>query len=176
MKSNGTAQRRNARAWDVGAGAGVSTETLWRMGYRQIEAIDWSTEAWMKNVEEEGINPKGVVFTAMDDETFMDERIRPEEMEKFDAIVFNFGVNKRKAIKYAKEFLNEDGRLLAPVNTQSDYWLKLRFRVYDVKGNVLWTADDVGAWSVQFQPDVTQDTCQGIWCPQYNGFKKKSIR
>lgn len=116
MKFKGTAQRCNARAWDVGASAGVSTEKLRRMGYRQIEAIDWSTKAWMKNVEEEGINPKGVVFTAMDDETFVDKRIRPEEMEKFDTIVFNFGVNERKAIKYAKEFLNEDGRLLAPVN------------------------------------------------------------
>lgn len=44
-----------------------------------------------------------------------------------------------------------------------------------MKGNVLWTLDDVGAWNVQFQPDVTQDTCQGIWCPQYNGFKKKVL-
>jgi len=105
-------------------------------------------------VGEGGRVPRGVVFTPMDDERFVDERIRPEGMEKFDAIVFNFGVNESKAVRYAREFLNEDvGRLLAPVNVQPDYWLKQSFKVYDAKGNVLWTADDVGAWSVQFQPD-----------------------
>jgi len=166
--------KRTPRAWDIGAGAGVSTETLWRMGYRQIEAVDWSTKAWTENVGEGGRVPRGVVFTPMDDERFVDERIRPEGMEKFDAIVFNFGVNESKAVRYAREFLNEDvGRLLAPVNVQPDYWLKQSFKVYDAKGNVLWTADDVGAWSVQFQPDVTQDTCQGIWCAPFNGFQKK---
>jgi len=75
---------------------------------------------------------------------------------------------------YAKEMLQPDvGRLLAPVNSQTDYWLKQCFKVYDAYGNVLWSADDIGAWSVQFQPDVTQDTCQGIWCSSYNGFQKK---
>jgi len=163
---------RTPRAWDVGAGAGVSTETLWRMGYRSIEAIDWSTKAWESNVDEKRV-PKGVVFTPLDDERFVDERIRLEKMGKFDAIVFNFGINESKAIKYAREFLNPDvGRLLAPVNVQPDYWPKQSFKVYDAGGNVLWTAADVGAWSVQFQPDVTQDTCQGIWCAQYNGFQK----
>jgi len=123
---------------------------------------------------DEGKVPKGVVFTPLDDERFVDERLRPEKMEKFDAIVFNFGINESKAIKYAKEFLNPDvGRLLAPVNVKPDYWMKQSFKVYDAEGNVLWTADDVGAWSVQFQPDVTQDTCQGIWCAQFNGFQKK---
>ena len=144
------------------------------MGYREIEAIDWSTDAWEKNVGVGGEEvPKGVVFTPIDDERFV-ERLRGEKTPRFDAIVFNFGVNESKARAYAKEFLTPDvGRLLAPVNIQSDYWLKQRFEVMDARGEVLWSADEVGAWSVQFQPDVTQDTCQGIWCPQYNGFQKK---
>ena len=88
-------------------------------------------------------------------------------------IVFNFGVNDSKAKAYAKTMLQPDGRLLAPVNIKADYWMKQAFKVYDSQGTLLWTANDIGAWSVQFQPDVTQDTCQGIWCAPYNGFQKK---
>ena len=40
---------REARAWDVGAGAGVSTQTLYNMGYANIEAVDWSDTAVSSN-------------------------------------------------------------------------------------------------------------------------------
>jgi hypothetical protein len=165
-------QKRIPRAWDVGAGAGVSTQTLHNMGYQQIEAIDWSSKAWDENIIEDNV-PAQVHFTPVDDERFVQDIWRPNEMEKFDVIVFNFGINDRKARAYAKDMLVEDGRLFAPVNVQNDYWLKQAFKVYDKQGNILWSVNDVGAWSVQFQPDVTADTCQGIWCAQYNGFKKK---
>jgi hypothetical protein len=150
----------------------VSTQTLYNMGYHDIEAVDWSSKAWDDNVIEENLPPQ-VHFTAVDDERFYFDIWRPKQMDKFDVIVFNFGINERKAKAYAKEMLVDDGRLFAPVNNQSDYWLKQAFRVYDSSGNELWSVNDVGAWSVQFQPDVTQDTCQGIWCAQYNGFKKR---
>ena len=182
QKRNGTAAtRRTPRAFDVGAGAGVSTNTLYLMGYENIEAVDWSSKAWDENVNDELV-PKGVNFYAMDDESYILERKRKNQQSRsdddddellFDVIVFNFAVNDSKARSYAMTMLQPDGRLLAPVNTQTDYWLKQKFVVYDSKGNVLWSARDVGAWSVQFQPDVTQDTCQGIWCAPYNGFKKK---
>ena len=165
-------EQRIPRAWDVGAGAGVSTQTLYNMGYEQIEAVDWSSKAWDENVIEENI-PLQVHFTPVDDERFYFDVWRPKQMEKFDVIVFNFGINERKAKAYAREMLVDDGRLFAPVNTQSDYWQKQAFRVYDKNGNVLWNVNDVGAWSVQFQPDVTQDTCQGIWCAPFNGFQKR---
>jgi hypothetical protein len=165
-------QNRIPRAWDVGAGAGVSTQTLYNMGYEQIEAVDWSSQAWEDNVMQEKL-PFGVRFTALDDERFVQNVWKKGQMEKFDVIVFNFGINERKAKVYAQEMLVEDGRLFAPVNVQSDYWLKQAFKVYDVRGNVLWSVNDVGAWSVQFQPDVTQDTCQGIWCAPFNGFQKQ---
>jgi hypothetical protein len=165
-------QKRIPRAWDVGAGAGVSTQTLYNMGYQQIEACDWSSSAWDDNVVEENV-PSQVHFTPVDDERFVQNIWRPNKMEKFDVIVFNFGINDRKARAYAREMLVDDGRLFAPVNVQNDYWLKQAFKVYDNQGNILWSVNDVGAWSVQFQPDVTADTCQGIWCAQYNGFKKK---
>jgi hypothetical protein len=142
------------------------------MGYQQIEAIDWSSKAWDENIIEDNV-PAQVHFTPVDDERFVQDIWRPNEMEKFDVIVFNFGINDRKARAYAKDMLVEDGRLFAPVNVQNDYWLKQAFKVYDKQGNILWSVNDVGAWSVQFQPDVTADTCQGIWCAQYNGFKKK---
>lgn len=156
---------------------GVSTQTLYLMGYRSIEAVDWSSKAWDENVDET-LLPKGVNFHPVDDETFLEEfRNQNNAVDKnsllFDVIVFNFAVNDAKASAYAKTLLQPDGRLLAPVNVQSDYWLKQAFKVYDSQGDVLWTANDIGAWSVQFQPDVTQDTCSGIWCAPYNGFKKK---
>jgi hypothetical protein len=66
----------------------------------------------------------------------------------------------------------EGGLLLAPVNTLTDYWLRQTYQLLNSKGEVLWSANDVGAWQVLFQPDVTQDTCQGIWCSPFNGFQK----
>ena len=31
------------------------------------------------------------------------------------------------------------------------------------------TLTKVGSWEVTFQPDFTQPTCQGQWCPQFRG-------
>ena len=161
------------KVFDVGAGAGVSTQVLWNMGYRDIVAVDWSRTAWEDNVKQV---PPSVKFNEMDDETYVQKIWMPTDGKKFDAVVFNFAINESKARQYAKLLLDPDhGRLLAPVNTQSDYWLKQAFKVYDAEANVLWNASDVGAWSVQFQPDVTQDTCQGIWCAPFNGFKKPKL-
>ena len=46
------------RALDVGAGAGVSTEVLYQLGYHRIDALDWSGTAWEKYVVED---PSGTV-------------------------------------------------------------------------------------------------------------------
>jgi hypothetical protein len=174
-------QRRNKvpKALDVGAGAGVSTEILYRMGYHTIDALDWSGKAWEKYVVNDpgGYCPPSVQFYELDDERYLEnwrkkyygnkhnnidnEHPKEEEDEDglFDAIVFNFAINESKAITFATELLNKDhGVLLAPVNTSTDYWLKQRYKVIDASGKVLWSTDDVGAWSVLFQPDVTQDT------------------
>jgi len=174
IKPKETAGRTTSkRALDVGAGAGVSTQVLYdEMGYTTIDALDWSGDAWDLNVVQNGYCPPSVQFYELDDERFY-KLWKNQKMEKYDVIVFNFAVNKNKAFKFAKELLKEDGLLLAPINTQTDYWLKQTYVLLTAEGKILWTANDVGAWSVQFQPDVTQDTCQGIWCPPYNGFKKQ---
>jgi len=178
------------RALDVGAGAGVSTEVLYNLGYHEIDALDWSGAAWEKYVVEDpdGHCPPGVTFYPLDDERYLDKwRDRRSSQQSkggtndvdddgllFDVIVFNFAVNESKAKLFAEELLNKHhGRLLAPINTSNDYWLKQTYKVMDSRGEVLWSAIDVGAWSVQFQPDVTQDTCSGIWCAPFNGFQKK---
>jgi hypothetical protein len=177
------------RALDVGAGAGVSTEVLYNLGYRTIDAVDWSSTAWTKYVieDETGACPDSVHFFAMDDERYLDQHINSsgsnnssssssndDNNNVFDVIVFNFAINKSKALRFATSILNKDhGRLLAPINTNDDYWMKQTYTVLDARGSILWSTTDVGAWSVLFQPDVTQDTCSGIWCSQYNGFQKK---
>ena len=162
-------RRGGTRALDVGAGAGVSTQVLYEMGFTDIDACDWSSEAWDANVIS---CPDGVKFYAMDDERFL-RRWRERSEDRYDAIVFNFAINQCKAMQFATELLNRDGVLLAPVNSQDDYWLKQTYQLMDVNGKTLWSASDVGAWSVQFQPDVTQETCQGVWCPPFNGFQKQ---
>jgi hypothetical protein len=162
------------RALDVGAGAGVSTQILWDMGYRKIDAIDWSGAAWDRYVVQGGQCPSQVHFFEMDDERYFQQLTSSsKDAEKMDAIVFNFAVNESKARQFASKFLvPETGRLLAPINTQRDYWLKQTYVVMNSNCDILWSTSDVGAWSVQFQPDVTQDTCQGVWCAPYNGFQK----
>jgi protein-L-isoaspartate O-methyltransferase len=120
-----------------------------------------------------------VHFYELDDERYLDlwrskHQNSKEEEGLFDAIVFNFAVNESKAKLFATQLLNKKhGILLAPINAMNDYWLKQNYKVINGEGNVLWTTADVGAWSVQFQPDVTQDTCSGVWCAPFNGFQKK---
>jgi SAM-dependent methyltransferase len=174
IKERGNNNNTPLRALDVGCGAGVSTEVLFDLGFTEIDSIDWSGEAWRKYVVEDpdGHCPQSVHFYELDDERYL-EQWRERHEGLFDVITFNFAVNESKAIQFAKELLKDQGRLLAPINTSRDYWLKQNYIVMNSNGDVLSSESDVGAWSVQFQPDVTSDTCSGVWCAPYNGFKKK---
>jgi SAM-dependent methyltransferase len=165
-------QSGTGRALDVGAGAGVSTQVLYEeLGYSNIDAVDWSGDAWRINVVENGFCPPSVRFFELDDERFTEEW-KKSGQDKYDIIAFNFAVNRDKAMFFCHNLLKDDGLLLAPINSQEDYWLKQTYQLLDSEGKLQWAAVDVGAWAVQFQPDVTQSTCQGIWCPPYNGFQK----
>lgn len=156
------------RALDVGAGAGVSTQTLYEMGFTNIDAVDWSGTAWGENVID---CPPNVQFYEMDDERFFQTKAGDK---KYQVIVYNFAINFDKAVRVAVRFLAPDGHVLVPANEKRDYWYKQTYYLIDAKGDIAWKSKpDVGAWSVQFQPDVTSDTCQGIWCPPYNGFVKQ---
>lgn len=160
------------RALDVGAGAGVSTQVLYeKLGYKNIDAVDWSGDAWRINVVENGYCPSTVSFYELDDERFLQEW-KKQGLDKYDVIAFNFAINEDKAFFFSHNLLKKDGLLLAPINTQQDYWLKQTYQLIDSTGRMVWSANDVGAWSVQFQPDVTQPTCQGIWCSTFNGFQR----
>mmetsp|Transcript_14411 Transcript_14411/g.33520 ORF Transcript_14411/g.33520 Transcript_14411/m.33520 type:complete len:305 (-) Transcript_14411:197-1111(-) len=170
--SKSNAEPNTARALDVGAGAGVSTQVIFQeLGFVNIDAVDWSGDAWRKNVVDGGYCPPSVNFYELDDERFV-EKWKKENFEKYDIVAFNFAVNRGKALYFCNTLLKEGGLLLAPINTQDDYWLKQTYQLLDADGKVVWSATDVGAWSVQFQPDVTQDTCQGVWCSPFNGFQK----
>jgi hypothetical protein len=155
----------------------VSTEVLYGMGFTRVDAIDWSSTAWDRYVVDDpaGRCPPGVRFFPVDDERYLerwrearrgaagnDDGNDDDDGGLFDVVVFNFAVNESKALRFATELLDrEHGRLLAPINSYDDYWMKQTYTVMDGSGRILWSAGDVGAWSVQFQPDVTQDTVRG---------------
>ena len=140
---------KDARALDVGAGAGVSTQVFYQqLGYTNIDAVDWSGEAWQLNVVEGGYCPPSVKFYELDDERFLLEW-KKQGLDRYDIIAFNFAVNRRKALYFCQNLLKPDGLLLAPINTQNDYWLKQTYQLLDAEGRVVWSANDVGAWSVQ---------------------------
>lgn len=170
-KSTKSSNPNTNRALDVGAGAGVSTQTLYEMGFTSMDAVDWSGTAWEDNVVDV---PPSVHFYEMDDERFYRTKAGNK---KYQVIVYNFAINLDKAIQVAKDYLDpelENARLLVPANAQKDYWYKQTYYLINAQGDIVWKSKpDVGAWSVQFQPDVTSDTCQGIWCPPYNGFVKQ---
>eukprot|EP00613_Pedinella_sp_CCMP2098_P063497 CAMPEP_0171990820 /NCGR_PEP_ID=MMETSP0993-20121228/277116_1 /TAXON_ID=483369 /ORGANISM="non described non described, Strain CCMP2098" /LENGTH=560 /DNA_ID=CAMNT_0012643835 /DNA_START=28 /DNA_END=1709 /DNA_ORIENTATION=- len=67
----GSGGKFQKRALDLGAGAGVSTEMLWRLGYKDVVAVDWSDAAWNQWVETVPPNG-GVRFFALDDQRFLD--------------------------------------------------------------------------------------------------------
>ena len=170
-----SAKAEGARALDVGAGAGVSTQVLYReLGYTTIDAVDWSGVAWQANVVESGYCPPSVKFYELDDERFVNEWKR-QRLPRYDIIAFNFAINKDKALYFCQNLLKSDGLLLAPINIQNDYWLKQSYQLINATGTIVWSAKDVGAWEVLFQPDVTQETCQGIWCSPFNGFQKLKV-
>ena len=172
--SNGAVRR----ALDLGSGAGLSTAILCNeKGYTITDAVDWSRTAWDSSVTRQ---PNGVHFYEMDDSAFFEyalQKQQPQQLPKYDVIVYNFACNYDKAVYAATTFLtcdNPNAVLLAPVNDRRDYWYKQTYVLLNCRGDLIWKSDpEVGAWSVQFQPDVTSDTCQGIWCPPYNGFVKK---
>lgn len=161
------------RALDLGAGAGLSTAVLYKtLGYRKIDAVDWSSQAWEDNVQ---TCPSTVKFYEMDDTSFVKYHIK-NNLPKYSVIVYNFAVNPAKASAVAKYLLlpQQNSLLFAPVNDKADYWYKQSYMVYNQEGDTVWkSAPDVGAWSVQFQPDVTSETCTGIWCGGFNGFSQR---
>jgi protein-L-isoaspartate O-methyltransferase len=173
---------RNARAADLGAGAGLSTSILSaEKGYQNIAAVDWSRAAWDASVTQELYVGQSVSFYEMDDMSFFSAfpAGKGNDESHFDAIVYNFAVNQEKAVWVAQHFLTPGGVLLAPCNDSTDYWYKQSYVLLDHMGATLWKSGaSVGAWYVQFQPDVTSPNCTGIWCGNFNGFfeKQKQIR
>jgi hypothetical protein len=168
---------QSARAADIGAGAGLSTTILFaEKEYRTIDAVDWSRTAWDTSVSPESWSTDSVRFFEMDDASFFASlpTDKANEERYFDAIVYNFAVNREKAVWAAQNFLTTDGVLLAPCNDNTDYWYKQSYMLLDHTGAALWKSDaSVGAWYIQFQPDVTSPTCTGIWCGSFNGFFKR---
>mmetsp|Transcript_6336 Transcript_6336/g.15305 ORF Transcript_6336/g.15305 Transcript_6336/m.15305 type:complete len:282 (-) Transcript_6336:158-1003(-) len=151
------------RALDLGSGAGMSTQTLWNLGYRDIVAVDQSRQAWDTFVVSQ---PSSVKFLHLTDEEFVesftsDTRNHENVNDiKFDAVVINFAVNPSKAQKLAKALLRPQGHLLAPVNDTPDYWFEQSYLLYDSSGK----AERRSRKDYLFQPDVTEGSCQGIWC------------
>lgn len=180
IPSNKKIGNPKAKALDVGAGAGLSTSYLYdQLGYSFVDAVDWSRDAWVNNVLE---IPSSVRFFELDDDSFF-QMLSQQSKEnpdnnvinnKYQVICYNFAVNPGKAVRVAREFLTEDGVLFAPINDWPEYWYKQTYFLLNCRGEVLQKSGaEVGAWSVLFQPDVTSNTCTGIWCGNVNGFQEK---
>lgn len=161
------------RALDLGAGAGVSTQLLWLNGFRDIVAVDPSRVAWDKYV---GALPdgSGVEFEQNSDDGYIDKR--PPDAPLFDLVLVNFAINSDKALDISRTLLKPDGRLLAPVNQQSNYWFRQEYRLMDHDGQLLWRTDTSQGWPVTFQPDFTAPSCQGQWCPQFRGLSENTLK
>ena len=189
----GVSGQGRKRALDLGAGAGVSTQLLWDNGYRKIDAVDPSDAAWRKFVtDNDSTLPNGLRFFHLSDDAFVaavkrgrgnvsnnKETNQQQEMGTteegkgeiyYDMVVCNYAINSDKAKALAKDLVKPvTGRLLAPVNAQTDYWFGQEYRLMDSEAKVLWRQDVVSGWSVTFQPDYTAPTCMGQWCPNTRG-------
>ena len=121
---------------DLGAGAGVSTRTLWEMGWADVVAVDPSRLAWDRFTAGAKL-PDGITFLHASDEEFLRLRAKaatagrvdngPTAAERrFDLVVVNYAINHDKAERFARELLTSNGRLLAPTNVQNDYWFVRR--------------------------------------------------
>lgn len=154
----------DGRVLDLGAGAGVSTQALWDVGWRKVTAVDPSRLAWDRFANEK--LPPNVEFYHASDEQFVAqwEEGQPQS-EKFNLVVLNYAVNHDKAVRFAKTLLKPGGHLLAPTNAQNNYWFAQQYEYMNDAGSVLWTKDTLGSYAVLFQPDFTNPACQGQWCP-----------
>jgi len=175
---------------DLGAGAGVSTRTLWEMGWANVVAVDPSRLAWDRYAVSSAL-PSSVTFFHASDEAFLRMRSRARRgldasssggaggedassaalpafdalRSSFDLVVVNYAINHDKAVTFAKELLVPGGRLLAPTNVQDNYWFDQQYEFMDDGGKVLWTKGRLWSYDVLFQPDFTSPNCQGQWCP-----------
>jgi hypothetical protein len=184
------------RALDVGAGAGLSTSYLYnQLGYKYLDAVDWSGDAWRQNVVS---CPETVQFYEMDDDAFFqslettnqeassqnkNDHVQQQPHQQYQVICYNFAINPQKAVRVARRYLssgkNDSGGaiLFAPVNDKTDYWYKQTYYAFNNKGEVVsQSGSEVGAFYIQYQPDVNSNSCTGIWCGDFNGYnnnKKK---
>lgn len=152
------------RALDLGAGAGVSTQVLFDIGWRDIVAVDPSRVAWDKFAASESM-PAGIQFNHASDEQYVARRSSDDG--RFDLVIVNYAMNHEKAVRYALELLAPGGKLLAPTNMQENYWFKQQYELLDEKGEVLWSKGTLWSYDVLFQPDFTSPSCQGQWCPSF---------
>ena len=100
---------------------------------------------------------------------------RAADAPLFDMVLVNFAINADK-VGDLLPLLSPEGRLLAPVNQQSNYWFRQEYREFDRSGAVLWRTDTSGGWQITFQPDFTSPACQGQWCPQFRGAAENTLK
>jgi SAM-dependent methyltransferase len=154
--------RSSTRALDLGAGAGVSTQALYDVGWKEVVAVDPSRLAWDRFAAGERL-PPGISFAHASDEQFVAQWESDPDAKRFNLVVLNYAVNHDKAVRFAKLLLEPGGHLLAPTNEQDNYWFKQQYEFMDAAGKVLWSKGTLGSYAVLFQPDFTSDSCQGQW-------------
>lgn len=108
-------RKSELKALDLGAGAGLSTRVLRRLGYKHVDAVDQSEDAWSTSGAD---RLRGVAFFHKPANAFVQGLDSKENT--YDAVNVAFAIRRQKALDYAQHALAPGGRLLAPIATSDE--------------------------------------------------------
>lgn len=191
------------RCLDVGAGAGLSTFVLYHeLGYKDhLDAIDWSDMAWNDNVQSlpESVHFFAMDDESFFDGDGKDEKydvicynfaINPTKAASIAGShlapqgILLAPVNDQRDYWYKQTYfkLNDKSQVIWKSNPEIGAWsvqvggvrmLRRELAPFVPSSRPSHASFSRGSLLLQFQPDVTSSTCTGIWCQEFNGYRRR---